>query len=248
MWLESVLEALNASGLNIAGVAPGENYRALLPGCQRVLVVGSGGPALWDAFVEDIRQHPEHLRDEQHPLDAFIARVVAAADPKPQKRRWIFCSPQEETFLDFRLLAAEANLGHKSRLGLLMHERFGPWLGLRAACLTTDPLPLSPPLSIASPCETCDAPCAKACPAAAFQPEWQVGLCASYAAQPEALCATGCLSRLACPVGKSEQYSKLERHYHYQRSTGRILLAKELGIDDALMGLDPRWQAWAIRG
>jgi hypothetical protein len=216
-----------------------------------VLVFANGGRALWDAFVEDLRRDPRGLEREQHPLDAFIARSLRAVDPDPAPgRRWIRCAAGEPNPADFRTLAVAAGLGTPSMLGLVMHETYGLWLGLRAACFTVEALPTSRPPP-ESACLRCPAPCVVACPAGAIdqakvgtgRPGWKVDVCAQWNVQTTD-CASTCVARDVCPEGMGHRYSALQRQYHYDRATGRRLLASHLGISDEMQGVGPHWDDW----
>jgi ferredoxin len=252
-WPAALIERLAQTGLNAAGVADGAPYRALLPGCRSVLVFASGGGALWRHFTAAIRAEPAALTGEQHPLDAFVRRALERADPAPPaSRRWIRCAADEPEPIDFRTLALRAGLGWPSALGLVLHPTWGPWLGLRAACFTREPLPPTPPPPGPGPCAGCAAPCATACPAGAvalpFRPGgtggWQVRVCATWNAETGA-CARSCAAREACPVGAAHRYAPLERHYHQDRRSGRSALAAALGIADEREGIGPDWRRWA---
>ena len=48
-------------------------------------VIGNGGTALWNAFVEDMTAHPEHLTEHQHPFDDFVHRADSKRRPLPAK-------------------------------------------------------------------------------------------------------------------------------------------------------------------
>lgn len=253
-WAEVVTGSLARAGINVAGVADGSAYSGVLPGCRSVLVFASGGPALWDAFVADLRAEPAHLSGEDHPLDAYVRRAIDAADPSPPagRRRWIRCAADEPDPVDFRTLARQAGLGWRSALGLLLHPVHGPWLGLRAACFTVDSLPVASPLAGPGPCGDCPAPCASACPAAAIVPpggpgrpaSFRIAACARWNIEREE-CGARCAARAACPVGADHRYSPLEFHYHQDRRSGRSALAAHLGITDRRSGVGPAWAAWA---
>ncbi|MFP2930919.1 hypothetical protein ACLESO_38120 [Pyxidicoccus sp. 3LG] len=108
MHLPSTMESLSAtlvpSGLNVFGVAevsaydaqvrPAQQSATVAPGARSILVVGSGGPALWHAFVADLQRQPRHLTHEPHPLEAFAQREVERADALPgdPPRRWFFAA------------------------------------------------------------------------------------------------------------------------------------------------------------
>ena len=239
-------ERLRALGLDVQGVADGTRYDAWLPGCHSVLVYASGGTALWEALLSACRADPRRWSDEEHPLDAFVRAEVTALDPDPpSSRRWIFCGALEEKQPDFRTLAYEAGLGFPSKLGLLLHPVHGPWLGLRAACFTTDRIAPTGPLPGRGPCDGCPAPCVSAClgNAMSFERGWDVGACASFHEASRA-CHRDCASRVACPVGEAHRYGELERLYHNNRVVGRPAVAAFLGIEDEKLGVGPQWALW----
>ena len=242
-----IKKELNGIGLNVVGVADGRPYESLLPGCRSVVVFASGGRDLWNAFYADLKAHPEHLVAEDHPFDAFVARGVAAVDPKPDStRRWVFCAARSDVFVDFRLLAHRAGLGWTSVMGLLLHPRYGLWIGLRAACFTSDVLPRGDALSGEGPCASCSKPCMASCPGEAF-PDGALDIhrCARFHLESES-CHGRCHARLACPVGHEYRHSALQHHYHNARATGRIELARRLGIeDDRREGEGPYWEEWS---
>ena len=193
-------------------------------------MVGNGGRTLWERFVADVARDPRLLVGEAHPLDCYVARILADVDPEPGPgRRWVRCAADDGADVDFRTLAVEAGLGWGSPLGLVLHPRFGPWMGLRAACFTTEQW--TPTRLGASPCASCSRPCVSACPAGAVGTRFDIARCASAHAVPGP-CAVICHSRQACPVGTDHQYSDLQLHYHSDRRTGRIRLAAALAVTD----------------
>ena len=99
-----------------------------------MLVVASGGPAHFRAFLEWVAVDPvARLGRQAHPLDAFSADVFARLTlPGARVVFPTFLAPLQ---LDFVKMAELAGLGRPSELGLLVDERFGPWLALRAADL-----------------------------------------------------------------------------------------------------------------
>ena len=251
-------ERLAAFGLNVVGVAAPDVYDAGVPPAQAarqvfaatraIIVVASGGPALWQAFLDDLRAQPRHLLDEPHPLDAFVQRSVGGvdADWTVAQRRWVFAAASEPIAVDFRVLGEAAGIGGRSRLQLLMHPMHGTWLGLRAACFIDAPLAADRP-GAADVCAQCPAPCMSACPGAAFTSgSWDVDACAEFHTQ-SAVCEKSCQARLACPVGVASRYPLEERTYHYNRRVGRQWLRRELGVhasSDRHEGLGPHWASW----
>ncbi len=247
---EARRRALAAVGLDTGGGADGAAWQHVLPGCRSVVVVASSGRALWNAFVADLRAHPEHLTGEAHPLDAFVVRSLARLDPEPDpERRWVRCAAEPEMFVDFRPLAADAGLGWTSRVGLLLHPEAGLWISLRAACFTIEALPVSRALVGEGPCGDCPAPCEPACPGGAVGDDgWSVAACARFHQESRG-CHGRCDARLACPVGAGHAHGLLQHHYHNARDTGRPLLARLLGAEDErYAGVGPHWESWSPAG
>lgn len=229
-------------------MASGRRWQAILPGCRSVIVCGSGGRQLWDAFLNDAKCNPQYFVNQAHPLDAFVQRTLARFDPKPPASRvWIRCAASENRFVDFRPLSVEAGLGWESRLGLLMNPTFGPWMALRLACFSTEYIDPTSPLPGLGPCDSCDdTPCVRKCPAHAvsISSRWDVQRCATFH-DVSTQCAYTCHSREACPVGKKYIYPDIERLYHYNRKIGRQVLAKHLKLDVDELGTGPHWKDWA---
>ncbi len=258
--ISSFLTAVNSAGCNLSGVAsvgdwdaamkPERRSAARMPGAQSILVVGSGGGALWNALLADLKKNPRHLTHEAHPLDAFVRRKIHEAEPLlgTSPRRWFWAAAEADVHIDFRLLGNLAGLGTQSRLGLLLNQRFGPWVGLRAACFLMEPIPASP--AATSLCEGCPAPCVQACPGKAFpNGQWSVDQCSAFHNE-STHCQASCDSRRACPVGASERYPDEEIAYHCNRKTGREWLRSHLGIsksDDQHEGVGPHWGSWRER-
>jgi len=243
-----IVDGLASIGLNAVGVASGEGVD-VLPGCRSVVVFGSGGPALWDAFTQACSSDPTVLTAHAHPLDRFIARTLASVDPVPDAahRMWVRCAFDAERFVDFRPLAQEAGLGWPSRLGLLLSPAHGPWMGLRAACFTTEALPVTGALPGAGPCGPCAAPCEQACPVSAVPAStgvrFDIQACASH--KQAGGCHGHCKARQACPYGLESVYPPLEQAYHDDRRTGRQRLARHLRIGaDGHIGEGPYWSSW----
>jgi epoxyqueuosine reductase len=254
--VERVIGELSVAGLNHWGVVSARRYdrsakpalrsAALMPGTRSILVFASGGRALWECFLADIRAHPEHLYAEQHPLDAFVRRAIEGASRawSAAPHRWFYAAAEASVHLDFRTLAVSAGIGSPSRLGLVIHKEYGPWLGLRAACMV--PFDLEETGGHADLCGSCDAPCVTSCPGSAFiDGQWDVEACATFHRQSEA-CSTSCDARSGCPVGDEHRYSDAQARYHYNRAVGRVELAQNVEIEDKkFKGLGPHWADWS---
>jgi epoxyqueuosine reductase QueG len=259
--LESLRATLAASGLDLLGIAdvaaydaevsPARQSHALGPASRSIVVVGSGGPALWRAFLADLRRAPDHLTRERHPLEAFVKRQIGLADAMlgDIPRRWHFAASDAPVQLDFQMLGYLAGLGGKSRLGLLMNAQHGPWVGLRAACFLALDLPADAP-SDPDLCAGCPAPCVSACPGNALPGgQWDVDRCSAYHLESDR-CSVLCHARLACPRGAESRYPLEEIHYHSNSHIGRQWLRAHLGIDEAedrYPGAPPLWATWRTK-
>ena len=245
---DSRLERLAAVGLNTWGVADGSGYQEWLPGCRAVVVVGSGGPRLWQTFRAAAELDPRLITGQRDPLDQFVRAQVQAIDPNPDSsRRWAFGDNQQAPGLPSQPLALDAGFGWRSRLWLVIHPVWGPWLGLRAACFTTEALPLTGPQTTASPCEGCPAPCISACPGSAMgsgNMDWR--RCTIHRATT-ADCLDRCHSRSACPVGAAHRYPDDAMLWHHDKARGRQAVVTALGVDDPAAPAGVDWAAMLRR-
>ena len=258
--LDELKAAIATVGLNLVGVASASDYdakvapdlraTALLPGAQSIAVIGNGGGLLWRAFVAELAHDHARLTGEQHPLDAFVRRAVMKADAVlgAEARRWFWAAADAQPHLDFRLLGVLAGLGAPSRLGLLLHARYGPWVGLRAACFLAKQIPAS--ARSPSLCAGCEAPCLTACPGGAFPGgQWNVDRCTAFHRESD-VCNASCAARNACPVGNEHRYPEEAIAYHYNRRSGRQQLRCLVGVargSDPYEGQGPHWSDWRTR-
>jgi epoxyqueuosine reductase QueG len=221
-------------GLNLCAGIPIERYDALvphafrsetlLPGAVSALVIGSGGRALFDAF----RNAPEaaRLRD---PVDTYTARVLAEAvhglERAGQASRVVHALEHREgCFADLVALGRAAGLGWPSRLGLLLHPRFGPWMSLRAVVLSEADFAVGGELRVTAPCEGCPAPCATACPGAALPASgFDVSRCAETRRSLDR-CRDRCAARRACTLGLDHAYSERAEAHHMTASLPAMAL------------------------
>lgn len=217
-------------GLDVVGVLAIARYdalvpagwrsAALLPGARAAVVVGSGGRALWAAV-----QRAPGGAEGVDPVDRHAARVLArfvAAEEQAGERARVCLGHEtrEGAFVDLVALGAACGLGAPSRLGLLLHPTYGPWLSLRGLVLTTRSLPETSPLDGFRPCDACPAPCASACPGRAVPQaagmRFDVRACAATRWR-EAACALRCDARRACPIGSEHAYAP-EAEAHHMRA------------------------------
>jgi hypothetical protein len=210
---------LAAAGLNLLGCLSAPRYdatvpqawrtQALAPSTRSVLMLAAGGRALFAAFAKA----PE-ARLPADPLDAYTRRVVEDIAPHLDARALFAFERRGGAFADFIALGRAAGLGAASRLGLLLHPVYGPWLSLRALLLTPLTLPETPPLAGFDPCSACAAPCAAACPGDALRPAgFDVARCAATRRlRPD--CRVRCDARRACVVGPEHAYAAAAEAHH----------------------------------
>ncbi|MBW2288056.1 MAG: hypothetical protein JRG80_12245 [Deltaproteobacteria bacterium] len=218
----STRRVLSEAGLNLFGVLSIERYdaevpaawraAAELPGARSAVLVGAAGRALFAAFG----RAPEAglARD---PLDHYTRRMVEAA-ALPLAGRALFAFEwRGERFADFVALGRAAGLGASSRLGLLVHPEYGPWISLRALMLLPLALPETPPLDDFDPCRGCPAPCSRACPGSALADEhFDIGRCAATRRRVPG-CALKCDARRACVLGSGYRYHDFAEAHHMRQ-------------------------------
>lgn len=201
----------------------------LLPGARAAVLLATGGPAFFRAAVG---RRSGDRSEESDPLDAFSALVVEGVCAEWRRRGWrteafhyferrgtgdgqgdpmdppgdYADSPGD--YADFVALGRACGLGTPSRLGLLLHPRFGPWFAIRALMLTERPLVPTPAIPGPGPCDGCPAPCASACPVAAPRAAgFDRGACRAHR-EATPVCRTRCDARRACVVGPEHAYSE----------------------------------------
>jgi len=229
--IDDLAHALAPVGLNLIGVAPAAAVgdaavvERLLPGAASVVVIGNGGGAFWRAFEAE-------RGDEPDPLDAFTRRVIEARALPLAARAWgevravyPFAPPAES--LPFMRLAASADLGRPSLLGVLVHPTYGPWIALRGALLVRAVLVVPGPAAGFDPCPGCrERPCIPACPAAAVSAAgWDVPRCAAYRARTDDPCAARCHARFDCVIGREHRYPAAALAHHQGRARPFLVAA-----------------------
>jgi len=224
-----VFEELSAAGfIGLGGFHPaGEDLTPVLPSgapAQTVLMVGSAGPDFWAAF----QAASEAGDGSQDPMDRFTRRVLnGLASRFGFSAVYPFEGPPYHPFQRWALRCGGFS---QSPVGVLAHHAYGPWLGLRAAFLCPDRLPLEAAAPPAGPCRACaDKPCMSACPVDAISTSggYDVGKCRDHLiADTSVSCWAGCLARHACPVGRDHAPVSAQGRFHMESFTG---LAKAAG-------------------
>lgn len=227
---------VRARGFNLVGFVsarafdagqPGERRSGTLaPGCGSIFLLGNGGDGLWRKMHQVGAIEPElQPRADYHPTNTYTAAVIADEVDWLADHDVHACAtfPDDSPALDFLRLATLAGWGTVSPvIGLLLHEEFGPWVGLRAAILlrgepfgAIEPRPRDPKFE---PCSGCAQPCVRACPVGVFDGRGGIDLetCANH--RHPGNCATGCDARRACPVGSEHRYGFDEERFRHAYS------------------------------
>jgi hypothetical protein len=218
--LEHALAALADAGLGLTRGLAIETYDALVPppwrsaglapGARGALVVGNAGRALWERF----QASPERALVDD-PLDAYTRRALAeAARLAPAPAAIAFYSDRRDgQYLPLVALARRAGFGSPSRIGVLIHPVYGPWIALRAVLLVGASLESGAPLDF-EPCRGCPAPCASACHGGVIAADG-VDRAGCYRARLTLpACAEACDARSACVVGPEHAYSREQIAHH----------------------------------
>ena len=236
MEAEFALRILDEAGLNLRGFLSAESYDALVPpewhserlmsGARSIVVVGSGGRALYEAFLAS----PEHKDPGKDPLDAYCQRILgwaasSLAESGFASRALFYHERCGEHFADFVALGKAAGLGGSSRLSLLLNPRYGPWMSLRAVILTEFEFSPSKPLESFEPCRSCPAPCATACRGGALEGgRFSVSACFQGRVQHEA-CRMRCDARRACVLGRDHAYLPSCEAHHSSASLAALRIS-----------------------
>jgi len=232
------------TGMNLLGLADGALFdlcqprgrraRELLPSCETVLVLGTGGREFWQSAKAQ-GQVPTGKCRFREPLRERTLRFARGVSNWLGDRghRGLVVDPEACRTLNFAQLGEAAGLGTISPItGLLLHPKFGPWVSMRAAIL----LPGFPfgcdfrgeVTSAFQPCMRCSKPCVSACPIGVYDGEGGMALdrCASHLHHGG--CETHCAVRRACPVGSEESYEPAEEAYRH--GLGVRLLRRAFGL------------------
>lgn len=179
---------------------------------ETLLLIGSTGPGIWPTFSASL----EFSDGAADPLDRYTRRVLSdIADDMAVEVVFPFEGPPYHPFQRWALAAGGFS---QSPLGVLVHERYGPWSGFRAAFLSSERLVLPDVIAAEGPCLTCaDKPCLNACPVGAISVEagYDVPGCLAHLVEdPEAECRSGCLARHACPFGNPFHQKPEQARFH----------------------------------
>lgn len=188
-------------------------------GATHLIVVAQTGPAYW-LHLRLLQRADKELAHHSDPLDTMTRRLAGRLRGFLGPSCLGVTFPFETGAPDCVAIGRALGIGAPSRLAILIHPHYGPWIAFRMLFWVRDEhdvLPGSWPLAV-SPCHGCSAPCAAACPANAFQgPEGVLNYESSfrYRLSHSGTCNDACAARLACPVGRDYRYpDDFLRHAH----------------------------------
>jgi hypothetical protein len=216
---EQALATVAAAGVNVQAVLDSTRVTSTLDGLDvaswpSLLLLGSTGPALWDAMsAADWLSRPD-------PVDSWCAtRLSELRASLPMRGVFVFPS---RTPVDVLALGRAAGWAHPTPLGLGMHPEHGLWVGYRGALLLDVAVPEAGVRTEVPPCESCEGtPCVGAWLGAAVEPGGlQIAACFEQRLT-DTPCAQSCASRRACPVGVASQYGE-SQVAHHQGSGNRL--------------------------
>lgn len=193
-------------------VAPLLEDEADLGRYQSLVMLGQGGPRLWEHIAAVGPASQSRFDEASLALaERFVSEHLEGVD-------WRVVYPGE-ALLPLGRLAELAGWGRPSPLGLTINDEYGLWLAHRIVFLVDADLEAAPQAGSIHPCDTClDKPCVAACPVGAVDAigGFDVDACATFRIAEDSTCANQCLARLACPVGVEHQYGRAQMTYHYQ--------------------------------
>jgi hypothetical protein len=176
---------------------------------------------LWSVFARSLRDDPS-LLDVEHPLDAYVERVLGEAAKQSIADRYLvlFAHRMTPAPIAIQRVAQASGLAHLSPSRLSVHAAYGPWFALRAVIVVDAEGPTGEPPRAPDPCTPCSKPCLAA---------FDRAMAATDLARPadvERQWESWAHVREVCPEGKDFRYSDDQLRYHYakDRSILRLLV------------------------
>ena len=178
-----------------------------------LVLFGNAGSSLWQAFSAST----EFSDGEPDSLDRWSERIGnQMAEQLGGLALFPFGGPPYQPFTQW---AKKAESLANSKLGMLIHPRYGLWHAYRFAIaipLTVDAFSRAPEMTdVCASCE--DQPCLSQCPVKAFNGDsYDVESCYQYLhTNPDSSCRTQtCQARMACPEGHAFHYRQDHARFH----------------------------------
>ena len=177
-----------------------------------LILLGAAG-AFWPA----LKAAPEWRDGDPDPVDRWSTRVVSAmAESLGAEAHFPFGGPPYMPFIDWALKSGRAFL---SPVGAMVHDTVGMMISYRGALHFAEEFSI-PEATAPSPCLTCPAPCATACPVKALNATtfYDVEACHGYldTAEGQSCMTGGCAARLACPLSAGAGRDPEQSAHHMQ--------------------------------
>lgn len=178
---------------------------------RSIMLIGHIGSAFWPAFTSS----PEYHDQQADPLDRYSMRIGRQI---AQQFGAVALSPASKQPYPFYQWALRCGNVTASKMQLLIDYQEGLWHAYRFALVVPFALAevaLKRPQSV---CQKCPhVACLHSCPVQAYTARGFHHLaCQRYVtANPKSPCAQGfCQARVACPVGRENQYTKAHAQFH----------------------------------
>ena len=197
MKFDDIITEVQSVSLKIMGGFHPKPNDQVPENCRTLLLIGPDEPNFWHRF-----KNSSEMQDGQsNPMDRWSERVIIALARKIKAQPiFPFQGPPYAPFYQWALRTGEI---HISPIRLLVHNQTGLFVSFRGAIALESEIQLPEPSP--APCETCEAPCAVACPVSAFDGLfYDVQACQSHVLtlDTERCVEMGCAARRQCPVGK----------------------------------------------
>ena len=181
---------------------------------QLILVAHAGKP-LWETLA--VNGMTQLQKQSSDPIDDFTVSSINGwfKQHHPTLNKKIIYPSTLPTPL--QALGQLAHWHHPSPFLVGINNLYGTWFAYRAAVLCNSDFITSEPIKSQSPCTSCSSKaCITQCPAQAVsEVAFNMDACLQYRLKENSLCQHTCLARVACPVGKSQQYTDEQIRYHY---------------------------------
>lgn len=178
---------------------------------RTLMLFGNVGSSIWKAFYSS----EEYGDGRPDALDRWSRRIGEKLASQLEGRALFpFGGPPYHPFLNW---ARKAESLVNSRLGMLIHPKYGLWHAYRFAIALPVDIEISPgnPIDI---CAACPAqPCIAACPVNAFEAEMEFDAraCDTHLSeQQDTACRNGCRARLSCPYASEFKYHPDQTGFH----------------------------------
>ena len=177
---------------------------------RTLILFGNAGSSIWEAFSSSA----EYADGQPDPLDRWSERIgTEMARSLSGRALFPFGGPPYRPFLRW---AKKAEALHNSRLGMLIHPRYGLWHAYRFAIALPRDVEIDADGASDDICARCpDQPCVTACPVGAFDRDYDAKACYTHLVSDQGItCKTTCRARLSCPYASEFRYHPGHAEFH----------------------------------